>query len=103
MPEGGEGLQHQYYKLDLHSQEKGRGTGSYIPAPGHTMSAPPNSRVATVNMRSSWSQSRTLVRWKRARAGEEGGRVRRAWASGRRARSARRTLQFWERRARAKW
>lgn len=47
---------------------EGGGTGSKTPAPGQTISAPPNSFVATWNMRSRWCHSRTSVCWKTARA-----------------------------------
>lgn len=56
---------------------------------------------AAVKAASSWVQSVTSVAWKMA-LGESGYCVRRAWASGRRERSAMRTLQPLERRRDAK-
>jgi len=68
------------------------------------MSAPPKCSIATSNILSSCAQSVTSVFWKMAFAPEdvEGYCETRASASGRRARSAMRTLQPFERRSFAK-
>jgi hypothetical protein len=68
------------------------------------MSAPPKFSIATSNILSSCAQSVTSVFWKTAFAPEdvEGYCETRASASGRRARSAIRTLQPFERRSFAK-
>ena len=69
MPEVGEGLG-GLLRVWGAGERQGvrRCTGSYTPAPGQTISAPPNSLLATWNMRSRCCQSRTSVCWKTARA-----------------------------------
>ena len=112
VPKGGEGLDDRMLVLGevflLAWREDGIGssvcgleiarwlTGSKIPAPGQTMSAPPNSLLATWNICSNCSQSLTSVFWKIALPEVCDGfecLETTSWASERRARSANITLQ----------
>ena len=80
-------------------------TGSYTPAPGQTISAPPNSLSATENISPSCCQSLTSVFWNTALAGDRDAfwcPETSSWASGRSARSAKTTLHCLLRRTRAK-
>lgn len=72
--------------------EESQRTGSNTPAPGQTISISPNSFSATSNILSSCAQTVTFVSWKTAREVFPAYWSTKAWASGRRARSAIRTL-----------